>query len=539
MPATGTTSASWPPTPSPPRTASRPGAPSSTARSPRAGSASEKVLLLKPGTYMNLSGDAVRAALGFYKLEPADVIVLHDELDLAAGKVRVKRGGGTAGHNGIRSIDAHIGPDFTRVRLGIGHPGDKRLVTGHVLGDFAKSDAEWLDPLLRGRRRGAPGARRGRHRRLPRRGRPAHRAAEARRRRARAGRPGRPGRPRRPRTAAARCRSWSTGSGERAAVRAAFAEQGRICTAMGSPFTGAALRPRSPSGWRPAARSPTGCSAGPASLPTAATPAAAAGRRAARAGARRRATRAWPPSTRPTSRRRRRALGRDRRRRWSPMPTSILRRLDGPPQTNEPQRSAALCPGFLTVAARTGLPLVTSELGASAGLNLRVGPLRLPLRRRAPGATPARRCGSSPTGRARRRRCPPARVAERAGCDRDAGGRHRRARPPAAPLLRLGRPDRAQGADGRGDRDRPACTASAVERADAADWLDAPPRRCRAPAAPTWSITRSSGPTCRRRRRRALRASLDAAGARATAAAPLAWLRMEGDGAGARARRSP
>jgi PTH1 family peptidyl-tRNA hydrolase len=116
----------------------------------------EKVLLLKPGTYMNLSGDAVRAALGFYKLEPPDVVVLHDELDLAAGKVRLKQGGGTAGHNGIRSIDAHIGPDFTRVRLGIGHPGDKRLVTGHVLGDFHKSDAEWLDPLLAGVAEGAP-----------------------------------------------------------------------------------------------------------------------------------------------------------------------------------------------------------------------------------------------------------------------------------------------------------------------------------------------------------------------------------------------
>ncbi len=117
---------------------------------------SEKVLLLKPGTYMNLSGDAVQAALGFYKLVPDDVVVLHDELDLAAGKARLKTGGGSAGHNGIRSIDAHIGPEFTRVRLGIGHPGDKRLVSNYVLGDFAKSDADWLDDLMRGIAEGAP-----------------------------------------------------------------------------------------------------------------------------------------------------------------------------------------------------------------------------------------------------------------------------------------------------------------------------------------------------------------------------------------------
>jgi PTH1 family peptidyl-tRNA hydrolase len=116
----------------------------------------EKVLLLKPETYMNLSGDAAQAAAHFYKLEPADIIVFHDELDLAPGKVRVKAGGGTAGHNGLRSLGAHLGPDFTRVRIGIGHPGDRRLVTPHVLGDFAKVDADWLDPLLAGLADGAP-----------------------------------------------------------------------------------------------------------------------------------------------------------------------------------------------------------------------------------------------------------------------------------------------------------------------------------------------------------------------------------------------
>lgn len=105
---------------------------------------------------MNLSGDSVQAAMAFYKLTPAEVIVLHDEMDLAPGKVRIKTGGGHAGHNGVRSIAGHIGPDFVRVRIGVGHPGDKRVVTNHVLGDFAKADAEWLDPLLAAIARGAP-----------------------------------------------------------------------------------------------------------------------------------------------------------------------------------------------------------------------------------------------------------------------------------------------------------------------------------------------------------------------------------------------
>ncbi|GGE86874.1 aminoacyl-tRNA hydrolase [Stappia taiwanensis] len=110
--------------------------------------AGEKVLLLKPATYMNESGRAVGEALRFYKLTPADVIVFYDELDLAPGKVRLKTGGGSGGHNGIRSLDAHIGKDYLRVRLGIGHPGHKDRVTAHVLGDFAKADQPWLEPLL-------------------------------------------------------------------------------------------------------------------------------------------------------------------------------------------------------------------------------------------------------------------------------------------------------------------------------------------------------------------------------------------------------
>lgn len=107
----------------------------------------EKVILLKPQTFMNRSGDSVQQVAQFYKIAPADIIVLYDELDLAPGKVRVKIGGGNGGHNGLRSIDPQIGLDYKRVRLGIGHPG-KELVTHHVLGDFAKADRDWVEPLL-------------------------------------------------------------------------------------------------------------------------------------------------------------------------------------------------------------------------------------------------------------------------------------------------------------------------------------------------------------------------------------------------------
>ncbi|MCF8485627.1 MAG: aminoacyl-tRNA hydrolase [Rhodobacteraceae bacterium] len=110
----------------------------------------EKVLLLKPGTFMNLSGQSVQAALSFYKLGPEVLTVFHDELDLAPGKCRVKQGGGHAGHNGLRSIHGHIGEAYGRVRLGIGHPGHKDAVAAYVLHDFAKADQDWLDDLLRG-----------------------------------------------------------------------------------------------------------------------------------------------------------------------------------------------------------------------------------------------------------------------------------------------------------------------------------------------------------------------------------------------------
>jgi len=110
----------------------------------------ERVALLKPETFMNLSGQAVGEAARFFKLDPADIVVFHDELDLAPGRLRCKTGGGHAGHNGLRSIHAHIGESYDRVRLGIGHPGRKEAVAGYVLHDFAKADADWLDDLLRG-----------------------------------------------------------------------------------------------------------------------------------------------------------------------------------------------------------------------------------------------------------------------------------------------------------------------------------------------------------------------------------------------------
>jgi PTH1 family peptidyl-tRNA hydrolase len=107
-----------------------------------------KVGLLKPTTYMNDSGRSVGEAQRYLKIAQGDIIVFHDELDLAAGKIKVKTGGGNAGHNGLRSISAHLGNEYARVRIGIGHPGAKELVSGYVLHDFAKADMVWLEPLL-------------------------------------------------------------------------------------------------------------------------------------------------------------------------------------------------------------------------------------------------------------------------------------------------------------------------------------------------------------------------------------------------------
>ena len=108
----------------------------------------EKLLLLKPGTFMNDSGQAVGEAMRFYRLEPGDVTIFHDELDLDPFRVKVKTGGGTAGHNGLRSTEAHIGPDFRRVRIGIGHPGHKDRVHNYVLGNYAKAEIDPLSDML-------------------------------------------------------------------------------------------------------------------------------------------------------------------------------------------------------------------------------------------------------------------------------------------------------------------------------------------------------------------------------------------------------
>jgi peptidyl-tRNA hydrolase, PTH1 family len=108
----------------------------------------ERALLLLPGTFMNESGRAVAEAAHFYKLPPGDITVVHDEIDLRPGKVRVKTGGGVAGHNGLRSITEHVGNDYRRVRIGVGHPGDKDMVQHYVLSDFAKSERPWVEALI-------------------------------------------------------------------------------------------------------------------------------------------------------------------------------------------------------------------------------------------------------------------------------------------------------------------------------------------------------------------------------------------------------
>lgn len=110
--------------------------------------AGRRTYLLKPMTYMNESGQSIGPAMRFFKLPLSALVVIHDEIDLAAGKLKVKTGGGDAGNNGARSITATLGPDYRRVRIGIGHPGEKHRVHGHVLGNFSKTDEDWLVPML-------------------------------------------------------------------------------------------------------------------------------------------------------------------------------------------------------------------------------------------------------------------------------------------------------------------------------------------------------------------------------------------------------
>lgn len=107
-----------------------------------------KILLMKPQTYMNNSGNAVGEAARFYKIPPADIIIFHDEIDLAPGRFRMKTGGGAAGQNGVRSLISQLGADFRRARMGIGHPGEPQLVMPHVLGDFHKAEQPWLEAML-------------------------------------------------------------------------------------------------------------------------------------------------------------------------------------------------------------------------------------------------------------------------------------------------------------------------------------------------------------------------------------------------------
>lgn len=118
--------------------------------------ASEKVVLLKPETFMNRSGQSVGAAMRFFKLEPNEITVFHDEIDLEPSRLKVKSGGGHAGHNGLRSLHAHIGDGYDRVRIGVGHPGHKDAVPAYVLRDFAKADRGWIEEILQGISDGAP-----------------------------------------------------------------------------------------------------------------------------------------------------------------------------------------------------------------------------------------------------------------------------------------------------------------------------------------------------------------------------------------------
>ena len=533
----------------------------------------ERAALLKPETYMNESGRAVGEAMRFFKLEPEEVIVLHDELDLAPGRCKVKDGGGHAGHNGLRSIHAHIGPDYRRVRLGIGHPGHKDRVAGYVLHDFARADEAWLDDLLRGVSDGAPALAEGDAGRFmnavalrvapprsgtgtappkARSGAPARSAAAARSagtgptpRQASRENPGEamgddPGRPA---DGAAAADGEGGGRGERPLPRRgcrarppigppaprrplpmsaadAFEVQAENCARLGSPFTARVLRavpglldPATPLGRRildwPGEIGPSGASVplrlvgGLHALALSGAPLAAA----------------YPPHEPDDA-----ALGAALARALAEHADHLHAWLDGPPQTNEVRRSAALIPAACLLAARHGLPLALSEVGASAGLNLHFDryALETPGFRRGP-AEPALTLSPGWEG-------PPPpdawpEVAERAACDVAPLDPSR-----PADLLRLRAylwPDQPHR---RALTDAAARVATTrVERADAVAWL----RRRLAEPRPgrlhlilhtvAWQYLPAGAQA-------EGEAVIAEAGGRATLDAPIAHLAMESDG---------
>ena len=472
----------------------------------------EKVLLLKPGTYMNLSGDAVRAAL---RLLQARARPTSSSSTTSSTSRPARCGSRPAAAPPATTACARSTPTSARTSPASASasaiPATSGWSRNHVLGDFAKADADWLDDLLARHRRRRAGARRRRHARLPRTPSPAalrrRRSPRAARRTASAAGAAAPS----PRTPAARCSGWSTASGERprrlprpgAGLRRDGLALHRAGSARSSP-TGS--RPAAPVadrvlGWPgdPSNRA----DALPLRLAGALHGLVLEGRDPGLAAV-------YPPHDAPTDD----ALWAAVAAAFAAHAAYILARLDGPPQTNEPQRSAALCPGFLTVAALTGLPLVTSELGASAGLNLlwdrfayrfgaaAWGDPASPVRIAPDWQGPPPPLPRGPGRRARRLRPRPARP--------------RRARPTGcacSPSSGPTRPRAWRASPPRSSSPAPPASASSAPTPPTGSPRGWPSR---ARAARTSSITRSSGSTSAPAAQARIRASLDAAGARAT-----------------------
>jgi peptidyl-tRNA hydrolase, PTH1 family len=399
------------------------------------------VALLKPETFMNLSGQSVGEAMRFFKLEPGDVTVFHDEIDLPPARLKVKTGGGHAGHNGLRSIHAHVGEAYQRVRMGVGHPGRKEAVAGYVLHDFAKADEDWLDDMLRGISDGAAALAAGDAARFqnavalrlnPPRSSGGTVGAQA----AGGPAPERSGPDATARTALAppAPRRPLPVSG----VRDAFRAQSRACAGSARPSWGGSWR-CAPSGWHRAPPSPTGCWTGRATSARRRLGPPCGSRRAAWArldGS----DRGSPPSTR-LRRPRRRALGSGRGGAGPPRgPAPPLARQPAPDERGPAQRG----PPRRRVLDRGALPLAlrAEELGASAGLNLsfdrfaldaggvRIGAADSPVR-----LAPEWR-GAAPTPH-------PVRVTDRAGVDLNpldpqAPGDRLRLSPTSGPTSRSG-----------------------------------------------------------------------------------------------------